>query len=240
MEPLHDVVAVRVVHHHEDQDGLVPDDAPEELLEEDGVLPADEEEAGHTSHEDQQVRHAQVGARAADPLDEERAREDDDREEDRIGDEDAGKPRTRAPMARAIFSWPPAMTPTKAASTTTAPQVASQVPMRRRPLGERRSSRARSRRSSPWVRSGLMVWSGSRSSDVGALPMPQSVKRSARQPKDRGPLDSISSLASTVSTVSNHPTSHGRAGQVRTGCTDHGAGIEERSWQRRAEARAWR
>lgn len=89
VEPLDDVVAEGVVHDDEDQDGLVPDDGLEELLEEPGVPPADEEEADHAAHEDQQVCRAQIGAGSADPLDEERPGEDDDCEEDRVGDEDA-------------------------------------------------------------------------------------------------------------------------------------------------------
>ena len=85
MEPLDDVVPVGIGHHHDDEDGLVPDDAAEELAEEDGLAPADVEQADHATDEDHQVGDTQIGAGSPHPLQEQRTGEDEHREQDGVG-----------------------------------------------------------------------------------------------------------------------------------------------------------
>ena len=85
MEPLDDVVPVGIGHHHHDEDGLVPDDAPEELTQEGGLAPAHVEEADHAAQEDQEVGGAQVGAGPTDPLQQERAWQHQHGQQDGVG-----------------------------------------------------------------------------------------------------------------------------------------------------------
>ncbi len=88
VEPLDDVVPVGVGHHHQDQDRLVPEDALEELAEERRLAPTHVEEAHQRTHEHQEVGHAEIGAGAADPLQQERAGQHDHRQQDGVGHED--------------------------------------------------------------------------------------------------------------------------------------------------------
>ena len=89
VEPLDDVTPERMDRHDEEEDGLVPDDPPQELLQVAGPRPVDMEEADQGGHEHQQVGHAEVGAGATHPLDQDGTRQHDHGHEDRIGHEDA-------------------------------------------------------------------------------------------------------------------------------------------------------
>ncbi len=90
VEPVHDVVAVRVGDDHQDQDRLVPDDAAEELLEIAGPRPAHLEQADEAGEEHHEVGEAQVGARPSDPLDQEGARKRQHRQQHRVRQQHAG------------------------------------------------------------------------------------------------------------------------------------------------------
>ena len=74
---------------HQEEDRLVPDDPSEESAEVTGPGPVDVEQADERAHEDEQIGHTEVGARAPDPLDQEAAGQHDDGHEDRISHEDA-------------------------------------------------------------------------------------------------------------------------------------------------------
>ena len=87
MEPLHDVPAEGMGHHDQQQHGFVPDDPSQEPLEVLRRAPLDVEETDERPDEDQEVRHAEIGARPAHPLDEDRSRQHDDSDQDRVGDE---------------------------------------------------------------------------------------------------------------------------------------------------------
>ena len=89
MEPLDDVALERVGHDHEQQHGLVPDDATQEPLQVGCPGPLHVEEADERGHEDQEIGHTEVGAGAAHALDEDGAWQDDDGHEDRIDHEEA-------------------------------------------------------------------------------------------------------------------------------------------------------
>ena len=170
MEPLDDVVAVGAGHHHQDQHGLVPHDALEELPQVGSLPPAHVEEADHCPHEHQEVGHAEVGAGPTDPLQEQRAREHQHGQQDGVGHEDPEHEEDPA-QGQASRSPPLAATPTMAATRMTTVQVITEG----RPSGGRTSRRCppsgRDATTGPTRSSGSGSWvgRGARSSDPSTI-----------------------------------------------------------------------
>ncbi len=89
MEPLDDIAPERVGHHHQNEDRLIPDDAQEELAQVRRPRPLHVEQADEGSREGHEIGHTEVDAPAAHTLDEDRAGQHQDGQEDGIDDEDA-------------------------------------------------------------------------------------------------------------------------------------------------------
>jgi len=89
VEPLHDVVAIRMGPNNDDENRFIDNHAEKELPQMRRLPPTNVQEANHRSQEDEEVCDAEVDPSPPDPLEKEDARESDDYEQNGISSKDA-------------------------------------------------------------------------------------------------------------------------------------------------------